>query len=511
MEDPDLTITLNSEQIDAIKRALELRKANQIRAIFVTGPAGCGKSLLVEGLSQELNTLGEKALLVAPTAKAALKIDGKTIHSAFGLGPHFQGSVDLLREDPPRARAEDLANITYLIIDEISMVTADLFTAMDYAMRHAQGTNIPFGGVPLVIFGDFGQLPPIQPQYPVDYPYQTPYPFSSPSWRETLSQGVEYSPNEIALKTVHRKDPNADRFIEILEQIRLGSCGCKEIAYINRSATIDSSTGTPQELLKQDCLTLTTTRRLAEKFNNAALDVLPGENHIFRSAVFRRDQSRLKDLPIEYILRLKTGCKVLITKNIPELGVTNGDQATVERIEKDRIIVRTDNTNQIVDIERVYMDVIDAFEHLNENDRRVLTKEKTLLVRQFPLLPGYAMTIHRAQGQTLDKCRIILPARGKGTFAHGQLYVALSRVRSAADLILNRALRPEDFVFDTRVCPYLGLGLKQQGGKRKGAGRKPKFPGSMGTISISAPSEIAQEAERFIRDRWEELQLLKPL
>lgn len=150
---PNLEITLNREQRNAIQGALDLRKVGQRRAIFITGPAGCGKSLVVGKLSQELKTSGEEALLVAPTAKAAVRVGGKTIHSAFGLGPHFQGSVDFLREDPPRARAEDLANITYLIIDEISMVTADLFTAMDYAMRHAQGTNIPFGGVPLVIFG----------------------------------------------------------------------------------------------------------------------------------------------------------------------------------------------------------------------------------------------------------------------------------------------------------------------------------------------------------------------
>lgn len=497
---------LDSDQqaaCDMILQYAQKEPANrETHGVFVTGPAGTGKTLLILTLVSRLREVGINPLVVAPTGMASVHVSGQTIHSAFGLGPHYQGSLELLIEDPPRDRTMSLREPQVLVIDEVSMVTSDVFTALDYSLRHALETDLPFGGLMVAIFGDYGQLPPIRPNYPAKSPYRSAFAFSSPSW-------LDLAPTIFPLRKVHRSTKDSQQYLEVLSRIREGKLRPEDLEFLNDSVIISDNlkpenrqfylnSGTPPPIF------VTTSRRTAKSINDTAMDELPGEAFEYPAMDYFGDFGRMRDLPIDPHLRLKQGCRVLVTRNLPSLGVLNGDQGTVISLSPSTVTVHVDRTRESVELRSQRFDVIDAFERETEL-RRILKRERTLTLEQLPLLPGNAMTIHRAQGRTMDRVGIVLPKGGrKGTFAHGQLYTALSRVRQAEDVTLNRTLKADDFIFDDRVRPYLGLGYKQRGGRRKGAGRGRQFPGSTKTETCRVPMEIHKEIEEIIQNRWRE-------
>jgi ATP-dependent DNA helicase PIF1 len=400
--------------------------------LFVTGRAGTGKSTLLKCVR---DLLEDKMVVVAPTGLAAVNVGGQTIHSFFGLPPRLIRKDDIRRSRNGRI----MRGLKFLVIDEVSMVRSDIMWAIDQSLRLNRGkAREPFGGVRLAMFGDLHQLPPVIDEGEVAAHLETehggPFFFDVASLREGYGTGL------IELNQVFRQKDEA--LIGVLNKVRDGDAGEDDLAVLNeRVHPIRTlSEGEPYVILVP-------TNAAARRINTAYLEALPARPETYQAGVTGEFNESAQ--PTDATLVLKPGAKVMMLRNDSDKRWVNGTIARVARLEPDKVWVEVDGEEH--EVERVSWE---NRRYAFDNAAETIVETVAGTFKQFPLRLAWALTIHKSQGLTLDKVYIDL---GRGTFAHGQAYVALSRCRTLEGLALARALRPSDILFDPAVMGYRRL------------------------------------------------------
>lgn len=381
------------------KRALQLLE--QKKNIFITGPAGCGKSFLV----QQIRKVSSKNLdVTASTGLAASLIGGMTLHSWAGVGLGLDPKQVLVRrlkrKNSPRGEAWKRCQI--LLIDEISMITADLFEKLDFIAKSLRNNDRPFGGIQLVLVGDFLQLPPITQDK------DRVFCFESKAWQQARIQVV------MLQQIFRQKDPI---FLSILHTIRKNhDLDAEQLAVIDECSS--------RELKDIDDIKATTlySKRVhVDEYNQAQLAKLPSDpKHIYRARDSGLDHLFDKfRLPSK--LELRVGAQVLFLVNDPDHGLVNGSRGIVIAFDdKDSLpIVRFEN--------KLTMKVSQKSERIEEKEKLIASRT------QIPLCLAWALTIHKSQGMTLQRANVNV----EGSFENGQVYVAMSRVESLEGLRLQ--------------------------------------------------------------------------
>lgn len=397
--------------------------------LFVTGRAGTGKSTLLRCLRDLVH---DEMAIVAPTGLAAVNVGGQTIHSFFGFPPRLIRASDIRRSRNGRV----MRRLKFLVIDEVSMVRSDIMWAIDQSLRVNRGRpREAFGGVRLAMFGDLHQLPPVIDEAEVAAHLETehggPFFFSIAALREGIGTAL------IELTQVFRQKDEG--LIRVLNRVRDGDADEDDLAVLNeRVHPIRTlAEGEPYVIL-------TPTNAAARRINIAYLEALPAPAREFQAGVTGDFNESAQ--PTDATLILKPGAKVMLLRNDPDRRWVNGTIARVAKLDEDRVWVEVDGKEH--EIERV------AWENRRyafDNAAEKIVETIAGTFRQFPLRLAWALTIHKSQGLTLDKVYIDL---GRGTFAHGQAYVALSRCRTMEGLAFARPLRPSDILFDRAAMGY---------------------------------------------------------
>jgi ATP-dependent DNA helicase PIF1 len=399
--------------------------------LFITGRAGTGKSTLLRCLRANLNA---KTAVLAPTGLAAINVQGQTIHSFFGFPPQF-----ITPEVVKRARRTGLLrNLDTLIIDEVSMVRADLMQGIDFALRLARRKpGEPFGGVQLLLVGDLHQLPPVVRERELQQLFAESlggfYFFNAPVFRDAPLSLME-------LGHVYRQSD--ETFLYALNGVRDGRPERDHLDVFNSRVAPFRSLPRPD-----DYIVLTPVNQAADQTNRAFLDRLSGGITVFEATVTGKFEPSA--FPTDARLTLKEGCKVVLLRNDPDKRWVNGTQARVTRIKGQSVWI--DVGGEEHELEPATWENI-RYEHDAEKDK--ITEQVVGSFRQLPVRLAWALTIHKSQGMTLDKVYIDF---GRGAFAHGQAYVALSRARSLDGLALARPLSRSDVIFDERALGYRNL------------------------------------------------------
>jgi len=412
------------------KKALDLLESTP-QNVFITGKAGTGKSTLLDYFRGQTK---KRVVVLAPTGVAAINVRGETIHSFFGFKPDI--TLDKVRKiDFTSERQNVYKKIDAIVIDEISMVRADLLDCVDKFLRlNGPDKNLPFGGLQMIFFGDLYQLPPVvtsREQHLFKGHYASPYFFSA---RVFQNIKIEY----LELEKVYRqKDEN---FIALLNTIRNNSATEHELAALNQRYLPDF------EATGDYSIYLTTTNQMARELNEERLNSLKGKPKFFRGELMGEIEPH--QLPTDIDLRLKVGAQVMMLNNDRQRRWVNGTMGKVRKVKKDAIEVELqDGAREIVD-----PFTWEIFHFNYDAKKHQLESEVVAAFTQFPLKLAWAITIHKSQGKTFD--RVIIDI-GKGTFAHGQMYVALSRCRSLDGIVLKKLLKKSHIFMDWRVVKFV--------------------------------------------------------
>ncbi len=415
------------EQIDfndEFRSACE-KMENTNEHIFITGKAGTGKSTLLRYFARNTK---KKAVVLAPTGVAAVNIGGQTIHSFFKFPPSFIQKDNIRR----RRRGSVIEKLDTVIIDEVSMVRADLMDGIDYALRiNRDEMKKPFGGVQVISFGDLFQLPPVvekEMKDILDERYSSPYFFSANAFNKLNVRYIELTKN-------YRQSD--EKFVNLLNQIRNKEHTDEDLDILNERVSKKSTND-------ESIVILTTTNNLANAINQDRLIKLPGKEYVYEASVSGKfDESAY---PTELRIHLKNDAQIILIKNDPSKRWVNGTIAKVHSLSKDVIKVNIDG--RICDVPKVKWQKIEY--SYNEDDDKI---EEDIIgtFEQYPIKLAWAITIHKSQGQTFDKVIIDL---GDGAFTHGQVYVALSRCRYLDGIILKRPIIHSDIIFDKRIYEF---------------------------------------------------------
>lgn len=415
--------------------------------VFITGGGGTGKSHIINTIRQFFK---DDTLFIAPTGLAALNIRGMSCHKALGLSLGVTQDKDL-RSVRSNKQAELMTSkaLSRIVIDEVSMARSDKIYEMDMKLRYFRKCDKPFGGLQVIVLGDGFQLAAVltRNEEPLFRDiYGSEIPFGCWSWMECKFRNV-------ILLVGHRQDDK--EFLEHLNNIRLGINIPEAVKYMNEKCFKDK---TPDP----DAVTLCTTNKIAEEMNKLEYDKLQGTEQQYRAKV----KGDFKERPIPEVTNLKVGAKVLITANDPDNEpphYVNGTTGTVVSLTPNFIKIDVGDKNPVIIEEKVWDNIEYAVEPvlkddgtpaLDEQGHKIeIIKEKKLgTYTAFPVKLAYALTIHKAQGLTLQKLRIDLGAGG--AFTPGQAYVALSRATSVDGLQLVRPLRVRDIIVDSRIVSF---------------------------------------------------------
>jgi ATP-dependent DNA helicase PIF1 len=397
--------------------------------LFVTGRAGTGKSTLLRGLREMIT---QEAVVLAPTGLAAVNVGGQTIHSFFGFPPRLIRPDDIRRSRNGRL----MRRLKLIIVDEVSMVRSDMMWAIDQSLRMNRGRpREPFGGVRLLLFGDLHQLPPVVQSGEVaehlESAYGGPFFFQVP----TLLEGA--GTTLLELDRVYRQTD--ETLLDVLNRIRDGEATEEDLGVLNERAHAIRTLSEGDRYV-----ILTPTNAAAQRINMAYLEALPGEVKTYEAGITGEFGETAH--PTDANLLLKPGAKVILLRNDPDKRWVNGTIARVARLERSRVWIEVDG--KVHEIEPVSWE---ARRYAFDQGADKIVENVTGTFRQFPLRHAWALTIHKSQGLTLERVYIDL---GRGTFAHGQAYVALSRCRTLEGLALARPLRPSDILFDRSAMGY---------------------------------------------------------
>lgn len=427
--------------------------------IFLTGKAGTGKTTFLRSLKQ---ASPKRMVVVAPTGVAAINAGGVTIHSFFQMPfspqiPREDSSIpvsdlpDVKNPGSVRRFNKDKINIIrsldLLVIDEISMVRADLLDGIDEVLRRYRDRNKPFGGIQLLMIGDLQQLAPVVKEEDwnilKEY-YDTCYFFSS----RALQQSSFVS---IGLKHIYRQSD--EKFIRLLNEIRENKADTTVLNELNKRCI-------PGFQAKDDegYITLTTHNYQAREINQDKLDEINKKTSVFEAGITGEFPEYM--FPTEVSLPLKTGAQVMFVKNdsSSEKRYYNGKIGRITRIDKDRIRVQCEGDREPIDAEREEWQNIKY--ELSKETREIEENVVGTFV-QFPLKLAWAITIHKSQGLTFEKAII----NARQSFAHGQVYVALSRCKSLEGLVLSTPIGLHSIRTDSTVTSFTSRAEQNQPGK----------------------------------------------
>lgn len=413
--------------------------ANTNQSFFLTGKAGTGKTTFLKKI-QELTD--KQFIVVAPTGIAAIVAGGVTIHSFFGLDLNVQGPKDHgknLTED----KIDAIRACDTIIIDEVSMVRCDIVDAIDLTLRLIMKNKLPFGGKQVIFSGDMFQLPPVlrsgaETEAMEEY-YGTTVPFF---FKARVFSRITLPTIEFV--KVYRQEEQL--FLNILSNIRNGRCTAEDLKELN-SRCMEPEQGT------DPVIALSPYKEAAQKINDQRLAGLKTKEYVYEGIIDGKFGKKDKDgtikddnLPAPMKLSLKVGAQVMFTRNDNARRWVNGTLGTVEELTENEIKVRIGD-----DIHSIGQSVWESYEYEFDKKNKKLNKETVGSYTQYPLKLAWAITIHKSQGLTFDKMLLDL---SRGTFAAGQLYVALSRVRSLEGLFLTRPVRIQDIRKDEEVISF---------------------------------------------------------
>ena len=395
---------------------------------FITGKAGTGKSTLLRLFA---NTTKKSTAVLAFTGNVAVNVGGQTMHSFFRL-PF--GIINVDQFDPEYIPM--MRKVRTIVIDEISMVRADLMDAMDKVLRYNRRKNLPFGGVQMIFLGDMYQLPPVSPFQPeVNDFFQSRY-RSKWFFDSEVCTNSEFACNVIELKKVYRQSDPV--FLSILNRIRTGDVTFEDLNIINNK--FDAQTDTSHDLR----VNLTTTNVTANKINAERLKIISGEASAFEAGVWGKFEEA--NYPADFVLELKKGAQVMFLKNDYSGRWVNGTLGKV--IDMDNNEIKVETAGEIYSVERTSWE---NYHYTYSKKEKKLKQQLIGTFSQFPLKLAYAITIHKSQGKTFDNLEIHL---ANGAFDHGQLYVALSRVKTLDGLILRSIVSGSDIIIDPRIIEF---------------------------------------------------------
>ena len=418
----DTTLKLNQEQ-EKLRELIE----NTNQHVFITGKAGTGKSTLLQELK---NSSSKELVVVAPTGVAALNIGGQTIHSFFKIKP--TGFIDKKQLKVSQESKKLFNKINTVIIDEISMVRADLMDAIDFILKQARQCSEPFGGAQIIMFGDLYQLPPVVADKSLEQylreVYGGFYFFNANVWSEADLEIHELKEN------MRQKD---EEFREILDAIRIREFDTALLNSLNERAQVQPP--------NNDFITLALTNSSVQAINLEKLNALHTKKHEYKAKI--EGHLEPSAYPTEQKLELKQGAQVMFLKNDREGRWVNGSIGTIFSLSRSEVEVELDGEIYVIKPEKW-----DKIRYSIDSDSNKITEETVSSFKQFPLRLAWAITVHKSQGQTLD--RVVLDM-GRGAFAHGQTYVALSRCRKLDQLYLKREIRARDIIIDPQVSDFM--------------------------------------------------------
>lgn len=418
-----MDITLSAEQ-QALFKIMEETHQH----LFITGRAGAGKSVLLRHFRENTS---KRVVVAAPTGIAALNVRGQTIHSLFKLPPELYRPGRL--EDNSRLYTL-LKRIDTLVIDEVSMVRADLIDAIDERFRKACNNDLAFGGKQVIMFGDCYQLPPVVDKDLMTYfehVYGGYFFFNALVWKQ-----VEFKIFELT-QVFRQKDPI---FKDVLNAVRDGSVADEQIERLNARYVPIPNDGT---------VTLAPTNSLVTSINQRRLDQLDGKVYEYKARI--TGKMIRATFPTEEVIQLKVGAQVVLLQNDKDKRWVNGTVATVSSLKKDdkeeKITVCVNGIDY--ELEKVIWEEI-KYEY--DHGEGKIKVEVVSSFMQFPLKLAWALTIHKSQGQTYDSVTIDLST---GTFAPGQMYVALSRATSMEGLYLKMPIQRKHIIVDPKVAAFM--------------------------------------------------------
>ena len=398
--------------------------------VYLTGAAGTGKTTLVKKIIEE-NDL--KKIVVAPTGIAALNIGGATINSAFRIG--FDTFPVITESNDPRFK-KLLRNLELLIIDEISMVRAPMLDAISETLKLHRNSDEPFGGIHILACGDLFQLPPVvkeDEEQAIYEKYESIYFFSSKSFQE-----IE-NPSFYELTYSFRQSDDSN-FYELLNNIRLGNDLDETINRINGACFNPSN-------YEESALIVTSRRYRADQINEEMLNTIDGPATLAKAEEL--GELKESELPAPRNLRIKEGAKVMFIKNDSEGRWVNGTVGKViDCKDKKRKTIKVEVDGKTLNVKREEWNKI---RYIYDDYDDEMEEEIVSSYRQFPIKLGWAVTIHKAQGLTLESCSIDL---GQGAFATGQTYVALSRCKTLGAVNLYQELKKTDAMVDSAIIDF---------------------------------------------------------
>lgn len=393
---------------------------------FVTGKAGTGKSMLLRYFKKNTH---KKIVVVASTGVAALNVGGQTIHSLFRIPPSYIEYDSLAKEEK---LTNLLSKLDAVVIDEISMVRADLMDAIDLRLRQATKTEIPFGGVQMIMFGDLYQLPPVVRDDTLKAHFERDYGghyfFNAHVWENAKLKVVE-------LKEIFRQQDQ--EFKEILNAIRTGRVDETTLSKLNVRATMP--------IPEDPIITLSTTNNHVGKINNYYLSQIDNQAFSFTATI--TGQLEPSAFPTDESLILKKNAQVIFIKNDQNRRWVNGTLGVVKNLDPQKIEVRVGSETH-----NVGRETWEKIRYKFNPNTQELEEEVVSSFTQYPLRLAWALTIHKSQGQTLDSVIIDM---GWGAFATGQTYVALSRATNLDNLYLKREVKKEDILVDPKIVEFM--------------------------------------------------------
>lgn len=436
-----------NEQVAAALEAFE----HSSRHVFVTGRAGTGKSTLL------LHYLGgadlSRTVVLAPTGVAALNVGGETIHHFFRMRPGQTPAeaAEAGRRAGQGPGADVYRGLSTIVLDEVSMVRADLLDAVDAFLRAARGDSSPFGGVRVIAFGDLYQLPPVvtgEERGLFTEHYPSPYFFSSQVFGRLREEENLENFAYVELTKIYRQvDPV---FIELLNKVRSKEVEPADLDLVNvRVIDVAAALADPE-----GPLFLTTTNKRASQINDEHLARLTGRAFVSVAEVSGDFPDSYR--PTDAQLTLKTGARVMMLTNDPGARWVNGSMGTITQIDTraGEVVVHLDDGDEV----HVEPHTWGATYNRWDAEAGAIVRETLGSFTQLPMRLAWAVTIHKAQGKTFD--RIVIDFE-RSAFEHGQAYVALSRARSLAGIGLARPMRAGDVRLDRRIVRFL-TGIQAQ-------------------------------------------------